>query len=219
MVLPETGESAMSSKKQPVVSTEPASIQDAAYRFALTGETSRNLAQYVLGVCPDFLDNVPSEIHSQLYTGFQIRKHEITEPVHYKMGEGGVFIPLSEKPAADAQGIVVMSINAAMSYSQQEFGKLKEKDPALHSIIKPMRDGFSSYASNNLKALKAAIRAVLNAGKPRERSANKGFREAMTDAFATLDKRVKTARDRGDTEADPLKYRLAVDNFWKTYNA
>lgn len=209
----------MSSKKQPVVSTEPASIQDAAYRFALTGETSRKLAQYVLGVCPNFLDNMPSEIRSQLYAGFQLRKHELTEPVHYKMGEGGVFFPLSDKPAADAQGIVVMSINVAMSYSQQAFSQLKNSDPALHSIMKPMRDAFSSYASNNLKALKAAIRAVLSADKPRERSANKGFREAMTDAFEVFDKRVKTAKDRGDTEADPLKYRLAVDNFWKTYNA
>lgn len=209
----------MSSKKQPVVSTEPASVQDAAYRFALTGETSRNLAQYVLAQCPDFLDSVPPEMRSQLYAGFQLRKHELTEPVHYKMGEGGVFIPLSDKPGPDAQGIVVMSINAAMSYSQQAFNQLKNSDPALHSIIQPMRKAFSSYASNNLKAMTATIRAIINADQPRERAPNKGFREAMTAVFDTYDKRVKTSKDRGDTEADPLKYRLAVDGFWKIYNA
>lgn len=194
--------------------TEPTSIQDAGYKFAFTGDTAANIAQYVHGVCPNFLDEVPTEVKAQLYAGFQLRKHELTGEKAYKLSEG-VFIPCEDR---SVQGLVVMSINVAMSYSQQEFGKLKERDPGLHAIVKPMRDAFSSYASNNMASLTAKIRDIVNAGKPRTRAANKAFRDAMKEAFDTYEKRVKTAKDRGDTDADPVRFLVARDAFWRAYD-
>lgn len=204
--------------KKPIPTTEPTSLTDAGYKLALAGETTMTLARYVLAQCPSFLDEVPKEVRSALYAGFQLRKHELTGSQYYKLTSEGALIPLTTVPS-DATGIVEMTINSAMSYSQQEFGKMAQTDPQRHAVIKELRKKFSNYAGNAMSDLTARIRQLVNEGKPRERSPNKGFREAMTLVFDTYDKRVKTSKDRGDTEADPLKYRLAVDAFWRTYNA
>lgn len=198
---------------------EPTSWEDAGYKQARVGEASTGLASWALNRCPTFVDDVPKEIKTGLYAGFQLRKHELTGDKYYKLGEGGTYIPLKDKPADDIQGIVCMTINSAMSYSAQEFGKMRETDPAKHAIIKPLRDAFSDFAGNNLRDLKAAVRRLMLKDQPRQRGANKAFREAMKAAFDTYEKRVKTAKDRGDAEADPLKFKLAVDAFWKAYNA
>ena len=199
-----------------VQQSEPASLQDAAYRFALTGETTRALAQFVMMTCPGFLEDVPKDVKAQLYAGFQTRKHEITSAKHYRLADGGrVFV---EVPAG-TEGATVISVNVAMGYSSQEYGTMRGKDPALHAIIGPMRDAFSTYASNNMRALTGAIRALANDGKARERAPNKGFRDAVNQALDALDKRVRTSKDRGDSEADPVRFRLARDAFWKTYDA
>lgn len=198
---------------------EPTSFEDAGYKQARTGEASAGIAAWVLDRCPTFVDDVPKEVKTALYAGFQLRKHELTGEKFYKLGEGGTYIPLDKKPGDDVQGIVCMTINTAMSYSPQEFGKMRESDPAKHAIIRPLRDAFSDYAGNCLRDLKAAVRRKMAAGQPRQRGANKAFCEAMKAAFDTYEKRVKTAKDRGDVEADPLKFKLAVDAFWKAYNA
>jgi hypothetical protein len=206
------------SAKVKETSTEPKSLQDAGYRFAQQAGGLVETARYVYGQCPDFVNNVPDEVKTALYAGFQLRKHELTGDKYYKLAEGGTYIPLDKKPADDVQGIVCMTINVAMSYSQQEFGKMKSTDPAKHAIVKPLRDAFSDFAGNNMRDLKARIKSIVNAGKPRERAPNDDFNVALKKAFDGFDKRAKTAKDRGDASADPVKFRLAVDAFWNTYN-
>lgn len=63
------------------------------------------------------------------------------------------------------------------------------------------------------------IRRIVNDGKTRQRAANKTFTEAMMEAFSVYEKRVRTAHDRSETDADPVKFREARDAFWKAYNA
>lgn len=208
----------MSKQVNASIDATPRSLKDAAYGFAKAGESSIAKARYIFDQCPGFLDDIPTEVKTELVAGFQLRKHELDGDKYYKLAEGGNYIPLDGKPTVET-GVVCMNINAAMSYSAQEFGKMRERDPALHGIVKPFRDRFSTYVSNSMADLKTAIRRIANEGKTRERAANKGFREAVTAAFDSLDKRVKTAKDRGDTEADPVKYRVARDAFWKAYNA
>ena len=65
--------------------------------------------------------------------------------------------------------------------------------------------------------LTAAIRSIVNEGKTKTRAPNAGFVEAMTKTFDGYEKRVKTAQTRGDREADPVRFKMAVDAFWKTY--
>lgn len=198
---------------------EPTSFEDAGYKQARTGEASAGIAAWVLNRCPTFVDDVPKEIKTSLYAGFQLRKHELTGDKFYKLGEGGAYIPLKDKPGEGVQGVVCMTINTAMSYSSQEFGKMRESDPAKHAIIRPLRDAFSDYAGNCLRDLKAAVRRKMTAGQPRQRSANKSLHEALKAMFDVAEKRVKSAKDRSEVDADPVKFKLAVDAFWKAYNA
>lgn len=216
----------MSKAKQTAVQTavdsifiEPTSFQDAGYKAARIGEAATGIASWVLDRCPTFVDDVPKEIKTALYAGFQLRKHEIDGEKYYKLGEGGTYIPLDKKPGDDVKGVVCMTINSAMSYSQQEYGKLKDTDPAKHAIIKPLREAFSDYAGNRMRALRKAVSDLKDGGKGRTRSANKAFHEAMKAMFDAAEKRVKTAKDRSEIGADPVKFKLAVDAFWKVYNA
>jgi len=207
------------SKAKQTQSTEPTSLEDAGYKFATTGESMLSIARFVWDRCPTILDDVPTEVKAGLFAGFMLKKHELTGDKYYRIGESGTYIPLDGKPDDSVKGVVCMTITTAMSYSPQEFGKMKDSDPARHAIIRPLRDAFSDYAGNNMRQLKSLIRTLQSAGQPRQRSANKGFVEAMQAAFDAYEKRVKTAKDRGDNEADPVKYKLAIDAFWKAYRA
>jgi hypothetical protein len=211
-------EKAMSKKVDNGLPPTPTSMQDAGYRFAQSGETMEMIARYVLGQCPSVLEDVPKEVKLALYAGFQLRKHELTGDKYYKV-DGTTYIPLTGKPAGDDKGIAAFNVNVAMSYSPQEFGKMRESDPTKHAVIKPLRDAFSTYASNSMADLLSKIRRIVNEGKTRQRAANKDFTEAMNKAFDDFDKRVRTAKDRGDVGADPVKFRVARDAFWKAYSA
>jgi hypothetical protein len=199
------------------LSTPPTSMKDAGYKQALIGEANNTVAAFVLDKCPGFLDDVPKEIKTELYAGFMLRKHELTGTKFYRLSDG-VYIPV-EKPAADDKGLVQFTIESAMSYSQQEFGRMRISDPAKRAVIEPLREAFTKYASNCMRDLTAKIRSIVNAGKPRERAPNAEFDDAMKKAFDSFEKRVKTAKERGDTTADPARFLTAVSAFWRVYRA
>jgi hypothetical protein len=205
----------MSAKqKTPAILAIPSSLEDAAYRLAIGSEGTRNIAQFVLEKCPGFLDTVTQETRDSLYKGWQLRKHELEGEKGYKLADG-VYIPVTDPSKVD--GVVMFSINVAMSYSPQEFGQLRKVDPAKHAILGDLRKKFSTYASNRMGELTAAIRSIVNEGKTKTRAPNAGFVEAMTKTFDGYEKRVKTAQTRGDREADPVRFKMAVDAFWNTY--
>lgn len=199
----------------------PTSVKDAAYKFARAGETSASIARYIMDNDPSFPDEVSKELKADLNAGFMLRASELWGDEFYKLGDGGTYIPLGN--SITLQNVAPeKSIRIGLSYcfamSQQEFGQLKNKDPQLHSIVKPMRDKFSKYSHNNIAALKLAARALLNDGKSRDRGATKNFTEALTDMFESFDKRVKNAEARNDETASPVQFRVARDAFWSAYN-
>lgn len=204
----------MKAKQTPVQqAVAPRSLKDAGYQTAQIGEGRKAIAQFVLEQCPDFLDDCPAEVKAELFAGFQLRAHELWGAQAFRLGEGGTLIP-----AAD--GGISIDVNVAMAYTAQSYGKLKEENPALHSIVKQWREKFSKYASNCMADLRSACKRIVNGDAPKERAQNKVFAEALKDAFAALDKRVKVAQSRtlSDSTADPVKFRMAVDAFWKVYN-
>jgi len=214
----------MSAKKQAADQPqEPTSIRDAGYKFAATGDTIKVFARYVLEQCPNVVESMPDTTRDELREGFQLRKHEITPVQYFKMGDGGKYFPVTEaqykaRDTADT-GYVAMSINTAMGYSSQEFGRMRTADPAHYELVKPHRDAFSTYASNKMTSLLREIRSIASEGKTRERAVNKDWDEAVKTAFDTLEKRSKTLKQRGDTRADPVKFLLAKQAFLDKYNA
>lgn len=216
----------MKAKQTPVQqAVAPQSIKEAAYQFATSGETRRSIASYVLEKCPDILDNMPDEVKVDLLDGLALRAHELWGQDYFIKGDTGMMVKVANSLDKDFlkrethKNEVVVSVQYARSFSGQEFGRLKTTDPMLHGIVGAMRNKFQKYSSNNIGDIKTEIRRILNDGKTSTRAANKSFVEYITDVFETADKRVKVAKDRGDTAADPVKYRVARDAFWKAYNA
>ncbi len=205
----------MKASKQTAVQAvvSPRSLKDAGYQTAQLGEGRKAVAQYVLEQCPTFLDDCPKEVKEELFAGFQLRANELWGSKSYRNGDTGALIE-------DPNGGICLDVNVAMAYTAQSYGKLKDENPALHGLIRVWRDRFSKYASNCMGDLKTACKRILNEDTPRERASNKTFAEALKEAFASLDKRVKVAQARTltDSTADPVKYRMAVDAFWKVYN-
>jgi hypothetical protein len=199
----------------------PTSVKDAAYKFARAGETSASIARYIMDNDSSFPDEVSKELKADLNAGFMLRATELWGDQFYKLGDGGTYIPMGNsielKNVAPEKSIRV-GLSYCFAMSQQEFGQLKNKDPQLHSIVKPMRDKFSKYSHNNIVALKLAARTLMNDGKSKARTGNKNFVDALIEMFATYDKRVLNAEARLDATASPINYRMAKDAFWSAYN-
>ena len=199
----------------------PTSVKDAAYKFARAGETSASIARYIMDNDSSFPDEVSKELKADLNAGFMLRATELWGDQFYKLGDGGTYIPMGNsielKNVAPEKSIRV-GLSYCFAMSQQEFGQLKNKDPQLHSIVKPMRDKFSKYSHNNIVALKLAARTLMNDGKSKARTGNKNFVDALIEMFATYDKRVLNAEARLDATASPINYRMSKDAFWSAYN-
>ena len=205
-----------------LTANEPTSIKDAAYRFARVGETATDLAKFIMEHAPDFPAETSAELKADLFAGFMTRAHELWGQDYYTRGESGTMVKAGNSLDGKAEypkGSTTLSLFYCYSFSQQEFGQLKNKDPQLHGLVKIMRDKFSKYASNNLSALRRSAINLLSDGKSRERGATKVFVQSLTDTFSDYDKRVKTAENRGDDTANPAKFIVAKDAFWKAYNA
>jgi len=111
---------------------------------------------------------------------------------------------------------ISIGVDFAYSLSSQEFGKLKNTNPALHSIVKVWRDNVSDYCSNRLGDLKGAAAKLLKKDSPSHRL-TLDFVESMTKVFDTQAKSVKVKESKQDSTANSVKYKMAVDAFWKAY--
>jgi len=105
----------------------------------------------------------------------------------------------------------------AFSYSSQEFGKLKNTNPALHAIIKIVRDDVADYCSNRLGDLKRAAKKLI-AKKDGATRTTLDFAQSMLKAFEAQEKSVKVKQAKGDTTANSAKFAIATKAFWTAYN-
>jgi len=201
----------MSTKQKP--QSGPANMKDAGYRIAKSGDDVSATALYVYEQCPDFIDNAPDEIVNELVAGFALRFHENKGGDKHYIRTDSVMVPCE----ASTKGATVMNVHVAFGYTTQQFGKLKNEDPALHAIIKSIRDDFAGYKSDCMTSLKTRIRKIINGGKTRERGANDDFIDALHKSLVNFDTRALNAKKRGDETADQLKFRIARDAFWKSY--
>ena len=181
-----------------------ASFKDAGYQAAKHGEGMAQVARFVIGECPSFLDGVPDEVKAQLREGQALRWQELNPAVRYTAD----WIP-------SENGGTEVSLAYCMSYSQQAFGQLKNEHPVQHSIIKGVRDKFNKYSSNVMGDLTRAVRRLMSEGQEKTKSATKNYTEFLSDMFDSCKSRCKTAKARGDASApDEVKLRQAIDAFY-----
>ena len=193
------------------------SLKDLGYQQAKTGDSLETQAQFALENIKGFPDDVPSEARESLYDGYRMRYSERKPAVMYAVINDHYVIATPEQVQNKKIEKIEIGVSYAFAYSSQEFGKLKNTNPALHGIIKSVRDDVSDYCSNRLGDLRRAAKK-LTAKKDGATRTTLDFAQSMLKAFEAQEKSVKVKQAKGDTTANSAKFALAVKAFWTTYN-
>lgn len=195
------------------------SLKDSAFQQAGAHQTLESVAHYVMGQVKTFPKEVPTETKDSLYEGYRMKFDVLKPAVMYAVINGHYVLASEEHKAAKTVEKVEIGIPYAYSYSAQEFGKLANTNPALHAIVKEIREKTSTYCSNRLGDLKRAATRILNEGRERQRGVNKDFSEFVEAWFKdTAPDRLKSAKNRGDSSADDKRFNEAKVAFmvkWK----
>jgi hypothetical protein len=194
------------------------SLKDMGYQQAKTGDNLSTQAQYAIESIKGFPADIPAESRAELYAGYQMRFNENRPAKTYAVINGHYTVATEEQVKNKKVEKVEIGVAYAFSYSSQEFGKLANTNPALHGIVKQWRSDTSDYCSNRLGDLKRAATKLLNKDKTSQRQ-TLDFAESAKKALEQLGKSVKVKAGRGDTTADAVKFKQAVDAFWKAYKA
>jgi hypothetical protein len=195
------------------------SLKDSAFQQAGAAQTLESVARYAMERIPSFPTEVPQEAKDELYEGYKMKFDALRPARVFAVISGHYVEPTPEQLSAKNVEKVEIGVAYAFSYSSQEFGKLKNENPALHAIVAKIRSDFSDYASNRLGDLKRAAKKLLNNGATRERSANKDFAEWVELFFKdTAPTRLKSAKSRGDSSADEKRWNDAKVAFMVKWN-
>ena len=195
------------------------SLKDLGYQQAGTGDSLDQQAEYALAHIAGFPEDISSEAREMLYDGYRMRHNERHPAKVYAVVNDHYVLATEEQIKNKKVEKIELGVAYAFSYSSQEFGKLKNTNPALHGIIKTIRDDVADYCSNRLGDLKRACKRILakRNGTTTTRT-TLDFAQSMLKAFEAQEKSVKVKQGKGDTTANSAKYALAVKAFWTTYN-
>jgi hypothetical protein len=188
------------------------SLKDGAYKQAVASDRMRSVARFVLEHSKGFPETVQDEVKEQLYDGYRLRFNEVNKPEQYAIINDH-YVLVNTPELAESREKINIGVEYAFSFTQQQFGKMKNDNPYLHAIIKSWRDKVNNYCSNRLADLKRQARAIQNEGKQRERGATADFSKRVTDVLADLAVKCKNAQARGDESADEKKFTLARNAF------
>ena len=195
------------------------SLKDLGYQQAGTGDSLDNQAEYALAHIAGFPEDIPSEAREMLYEGYRLRHNEKHPAKVYAVVNDHYILATPEQIKNAKVEKIEIGVAYAFAYSSQEFGKLKNTNPALHGIVKVIRDDVADYCSNRLGDLRRACKRILakRNGNTTPRT-TLDFAQSMLNAFEAQEKSVKVKQAKGDTTANSAKYALAVKSFWMTYN-
>ena len=195
------------------------SLKDLGYKQAGTGDNLEAQAEYALANITGFPKEISSEAREMLYEGYRLRNSEKHPAKVYAVVNDHYVLATPEQIKNAKVEKIEIGVAYAFAYSQQEFGKLKNTNPALHGIIKEIRDAVGDYCSNRLGDLKRACNKILakQNGKTVTRT-TLDFAQSMHKDFEAQEKSVKVKQAKGDTTANSAKFALAVKSFWMTYN-
>ena len=195
------------------------SLRDLGYQQATTGDNLESQGEYALANIAGFPEEIPSEAREMLYGGYRLRHSERYPAKVYAVVNDHYTLATPEQTKNAKVEKIEIGVNYAFAFSSQEFGKLKNTNPALHGIIKVIRDDVADYCSNRLGDLKRACKRILaqRNGNTATRT-TMDFAQSMLNTFNVQEKSVKVKQAKGDTTANSAKYALAVKAFWLTYN-
>jgi hypothetical protein len=194
------------------------SLKDLGYQQAKTGDSLTEQAAYAISRIVGFPTDISAEARAEICAGYQMRYNETHPAKDYAVIDGNYVQATPDHEKNKKVEKISIGVDFAYSLSSQEFGKLKNTNPALHSIVKVWRDNVSDYCSNRLGDLTSAAKKLINKDSPSHRQ-TLDFVVSMAKIFDTQAKSVKVKESKGDTTAQAVKYKVAVDAFWKAYKA
>ena len=191
---------------------EPTSLSDLGYRVSKSLDTVGDYKAWAKAHIKGFPSDISKEDESAVKSGMQQRYSEIKPALEYGVVEGN-YVLLSEL-ASRPREVVKVGVEYAYSMSNQEFGKLREKNPGLHAILKEVRFKCSQYVSN-------AWNTLIKESKPRTRGTTDDFITWLfkdKGGIDTIRTRCKNAKvQRQDDTADPKKLEKAIIAFKVAY--
>lgn len=195
------------------------SLKDGAYQQATATDNIRTFAVYCLDNIASFPESLPDESKDQLYQGYQLKYAENNPSKTYAVINSHYVLATDEHVKNEKIEKIELSVAYVMSYTAQEFGKIKNDNPELHSLIKSLRDAVGSYCSNRKNDLIRIAKKILDEreGKVKTRTANKDFAESVDAMFDSLDTKLRSAMARKDITADEQRFKKAKIAFLATW--
>lgn len=200
-------------------------VKDGAYKQALANDknelTLSAFADFVRVQHPQFIEQGKDHpIYGELCDGYISR---FTETDTGKDREyaviNGKYIDVSSLTKRPAS-VEIISAEYCRNLSNYDLRMLEKDNPEKHKVVKSLRNDASTYISQRVSALLKKIEFLNNPPKDGEkkRKANLTFRESLAAFFEKSDGKVKLDKKRGDPDADPVRYRMAVESFWQTFD-
>jgi hypothetical protein len=197
--------------------TQQFDLRNFGYEFSSYVERGSELALKAKEHIAGFPNDVSDESKAEFFVGVDLRQQEnrnkAKKPFLYSQEGDDVYIPITGEKMPEGKQVVRLDIEYAMSYTGQAFGKIKAKQPNLHSIVGEIRTAVSQNRSQVWNRLVASYNAMQE-GETRKRSAPDDWSVTMENAFKLLKKKFKPALARGDkTVPSELKFNAAVAAF------
>lgn len=172
-----------------------------------TEDTLTTHAQSAIALIVGFPETITDEARASLYMGYRQRWDANHPAKLYAVIDGNYVEATADMVKNKKVEKVEIGMHHIFSYTQQEFGKLKVSQPALYSLMQPIRGDIVDYCAGCLGALKNKAKKILRKENSSPRAPNLDFVAWMVDPekgiVQTMKDKCKTAQRRGDKTADP----------------
>ena len=187
-----------------------------------TGDALTSHARFAIERIVGFPENVSDEARAALYTGYRQRWDANHPAKQYAVIDGNYVEATAEMAKNKKVEKVEIGMHHIFSYTQQEFGKLKISQPAMYSVMQPIRGDINDYCSGALADLKNKAKKILRKENSTSRAPNLDFADWLTDkekgVIPAMIVKCKTSKKRGDATADEVRLNEAIIAFlakWK----
>jgi len=183
-------------------------LMDLGYKFAKVRASASALALKAADMIPGFPENVADEHKAKVIEGYRLHKSELDGARWYKRDGFDAYTEVLESDVDHTKPNEYMraDVGYAFSYSQQEYGALKAKQPNLHRILGEIRKDVNKYCSNTWNGLIATYKALFRATATR--AANATFYQKVAEMFEEMRKKRKVAATREGSDEVPTEAAL-----------
>jgi hypothetical protein len=178
------------------------SVRDLTYQHAKHESRGEGFGAAAFRLIPGFPDDISDEVMAEVKAGYHQEYGERHPAVKYKLDGKDTYIPLTAD-TTETENVVSIGVEYALAFTTFAYGKLGEEQPNLKSIVAVIREGAKNAADQGFRRLKLSTATK----KEKTRAPNLSFMEFLKDAksgvIGKIEKRNKTARQKGDPTAVP----------------